>query len=87
MIRVRPVRRVSLTAASIASVPLLAKNTADPLGAPAMRSRVSASSTCGSVVKKLDTWMSWAACLVTASTRAGWPCPRVLTAMPASRSR
>ena len=87
--RVRPVRRVSLRAASLASVPELLKNTrpvSDPLDHPSRPRSRSASSTCGSVLKKLETWPrvdSWA---VTASTRAGWACPRVLTAMPPSRS-
>ena len=87
MIRVRPVRRVSFTAASRASAPELAKNTPEPAGARHTSRSFSASSTCGSEVKKLEMWTTWLACLVIASTSAGWPWPRVLTAMPPSRSR
>ncbi len=82
--RVRPVRRVSLSAASLASAPELAKKTLPVAGTRA--SSRSASSTCGWEVKKLETWPrvdSWA---VTASTRAGWAWPSALTAMPPSRS-
>ncbi len=84
---VRPVRRASLTAASIASVPLLQKKTAQPSGAPASVSSRSASSTCGMEVKKFETWTSCPACLEIAVTRAGWLWPRALTAMPPTRSR
>ena len=86
-IRVRPVRRASLTAASTASVPELAKKTAEPGGAAATSSSRSASSTCAVVVKKLETCTRRAACALTASTIAGWAWPRAFTAMPASRSR
>ena len=85
--RVRPVRRDSLTAASIASVPELAKKTAEPDGAPATSSSRSASSTCAVVVKKLETCTSRAAWALTAATTAGCAWPSTLTAMPASRSR
>ena len=53
---VRPVRRVSLNAASLASVPELVKKTRP--SAPTSARRRSASSTCGWVVKKLETWPS-----------------------------
>ena len=52
---VRPVRRVSLNAASLASVPELEKNTR-PLRRRAASSSRSASSTCGSLAKKFETW-------------------------------
>ena len=88
--RVRPVRRVSLSAASLASVPVLTKNTRPPApsapsGAVSASSR-SASSTCCGVVKKLDTWPSVRTCSETAATSRGWPWPRVLTAMPPRKS-
>ena len=67
--RVRPVRRVSLRAASLASAPELAKKTlpSDP-SSPSSRS---ARATCGSVAKKLETWPSVRSWVVTASTSAG----------------
>ena len=73
--RVRPVRRDSLNAASFASVPELAKKTAEPAGAPASSSSRSASSICGVVAKKLETCTSVAAWALTAATSAGcaWP--------------
>ncbi len=55
---VRPVRRASLMAASRASAPELQKNTFEPAGAPASESSRSASSTCGTEVKKFDTCTS-----------------------------
>jgi hypothetical protein len=81
---VRPVRRVSLKAASLASVPELVKNTRP--SAPTSDSSRSASSTWGALVKKFETWPSVVSCSVTAATRAGWAWPRALTAMPPSRS-
>ena len=51
--RVRPVRRESLIAASVASVPELAKKTPEPLGAAAIDSSRSARAIAGSDVKKL----------------------------------
>ena len=69
--RVRPVRRVSLNAASLASVPELVKNTAEPGGAPASASSRSASATCGGVAKKFETWPRVASCAVTAATQRG----------------
>ena len=74
-------------AASSASAPELQKNTFDPAGAPASESSRSASSTCGTEVKKFDTCTSWPACLDTAATSAGWLWPSALTAMPPTRSR
>ena len=54
---VRPVRRVSLNAASLASAPELVKNTLPPpSGSPSRDSSRSASVTCGSVAKKFETW-------------------------------
>ena len=82
---VRPVRRVSLNAASLASAPELARKTL-PGPAPTRRSSVSASSTWGPEVKKLEMWPSVDICSVTAATSAGWAWPRVLTAIPPSRS-
>ena len=84
---VRPVRRLSLMAASITSAPELAKNTADPSGAPAMAISRSASEIWASEVKRLEMWMASAACLDTALTSAGWPWPSALTAIPPTRSR
>ncbi len=82
---VRPVRRVSLSAASLASVPELAKKTL-PSAPRSDRSR-SASATCGSVAKKLDTCPSVESCSVTADTSAGCAWPSAFTAIPPSRSR
>ena len=82
---VRPVRRVSLNAASLASVPELVKNTRPSRGRRSGSNR-SASSTCGVLVKKLETWPRVVSCSVTAATRAGWAWPRALTAMPPRRS-
>ncbi len=50
--RVRPVRRVALNAASLASVPELVKKTRPSW--PTRSSSFSASSTCGLEVKKLE---------------------------------
>ena len=61
---VRPVRRVSLNAASTASVPELVKNTR-PGASSRSRSR-SASAICGSLVKKLEMWPSVPSWVVTA---------------------
>ena len=82
---VRPVRRVSLNAASLASVPELVKKTRPSRAPTSDRSR-SASSTCGALVKKFETWPRVVSCSVTAATRAGWAWPRALTAMPPRRS-
>jgi hypothetical protein len=67
---VRPVRRLSLNAASLASVPEFAKKTRP--STPSSDSSRSASVTCGSVAKKFDTCPSVDSCSVTAATRAGW---------------
>ena len=67
----RPVRRESLIAASVASVPELAKKTPDPLGAAAIDNSRSARVIAGSEVKKLETWIADSACLATACTSAG----------------
>ena len=84
---VRPVRRVSLNAASLASVPELVKKTLPSAGAlPSSPSSFSASSTWGSLVKKLEMCPSVPSWLVTASTSAGWAWPSALTAMPPRRS-
>ena len=64
-------RRASLNAASTASVPELAKKTAEPAGAPASSSSRSASAICGGLVKKLETCTSRAAWALTAATSAG----------------
>ena len=53
---VRPVRRVSLKAASLASVPELVKNTRPPVARSTSASSRSASSTWGALVKKFETW-------------------------------
>ena len=58
MILVRPVIRVILNAASLASVPELVKNTRaspGPSGSTSAASR-SARATCAGVAKKLETW-------------------------------
>ena len=86
---VRPVRRVSLNAASLASVPELARNTRPGPAAPpgsASASSFSARRTWGSLAKKFEMWPSVESWSVTAATSAGWPWPRALTAMPPSRS-
>ena len=49
-------RRVSLSAASLASAPELVKKTLPPVGRPIRASSRSASATWGSVAKKLETW-------------------------------
>ena len=87
---VRPVLRVSLNAASLASAPELAKKTLPRVvAAERESSRQSArrGATCGSVAKKFETWPSVCSWAVTASTSAGWAWPREFTAMPPSRSR
>ena len=86
---VRPVRRVTLKAASLASVPEFVKNTWVATSAPAAARRPSRSpsSTCQGVAKKFDVCIRVAAWSASAATSAGWACPRALTAMPPSRSR
>ena len=66
---VRPVRRVSLNAASLASAPEFVKNTLP--GAPTRSSSRSASAICGAVAKKLETCPSVPSCWLTAATSAG----------------
>ena len=84
---VRPVRRVSLKAASLASVPELVKNTLPPPAPTPSRTRsFSASSTCGMQVKKLETWPRVCIWVLTASISAGWAWPSALTAMPPRKS-
>ncbi|EUA54889.1 acetylornithine aminotransferase argD domain protein [Mycobacterium intracellulare 1956] len=86
---VRPVSRDILKATSLASVPELQKNTRAGVssGAPSRATSSSASAMPGSVAYRLDVWPSVAICRVTASMIAGWRWPRMLTAMPPSRSR
>src|SRR5690625_6221698 len=69
--RGRPVRRAILKAASLASLPELAKKTPDPSGASASRSSFSASSIWGAVAKKLETCPRVSACFVSADRIAG----------------
>ena len=78
-------RRTTLTAASLASVPELARNTL-PSGAPSRPSSRSASSTCGSCRNRLEACASRLTWRLTASVSAGWAWPSALTAMPAIRS-
>ena len=82
-----PARRAILKAASLASVPELEKNTAEPLGRSRTSWSFSASAICGGEVKKFEMWPRVDACSVMALTQAGWQWPSALTAMPASRSR
>ena len=78
-------RRTSLIAASLASVPELAKKTRP--SPPSRSSRRSASLISPSCRNRLDVWATWATWRLTASTRAGWACPSELTAIPAIMSR
>ena len=90
MMRVRPVRRVALKAASLASVPELQKKTFAPrsgwftVAKPASRS---ARAICAGVAKKFETWLRVDSWLVIAESTAGCACPRALTAIPLRRSR
>ena len=71
--RVRPVRRVSLKAASLASAPELQKNTRPPRspdGSSRLTSR-SASAMAGSVMARLLVWPIVDACAVMAATTSG----------------
>jgi hypothetical protein len=89
MIRVRPVIRVSLKAASLASVPELVKNTrasSAPSGSTIAASRW-ASATWAGVAKKFETCPRVAIWPVTADSTVGCAWPSALTAIPASRSR
>ena len=84
--RVRPVRRAILNAASLASAPELHKKTRLPSGASHVRSSASASATCTGVATRLETCPSVASWAETAPVRAGWAWPSAVVAMPASRS-
>jgi hypothetical protein len=80
-------RRASLKAASLASVPELVKNTLDPAGASVMASSFSASAIWVGLVKKLETWPRVASWLDITDVTNGLAWPSALTAMPPSRSR
>ena len=77
-------RRTSLSAASLASVPELAKNTRPSL--PSSRSSRSARATSVSCRNRLEVCAIARTWRVTASVSAGWAWPSALTAMPAMRS-
>ena len=85
----RPVRRLSLKAASLASVPEFAKKTragvpgASRVASPTSRSP---SSIWGGEAKRFEMCPSVAACPEIASRTAGWAWPSACTASPASRS-
>ena len=86
----RPVSRVSLNPASLASVPELVKNTrARSPGslATAIAASRSASATWVGVAKKFETWPSVESWEEMAPSTCGWAWPSTLTASPASRSR
>ena len=53
---------------------------------PAANDSLSASLTCPSVAKKLDTWPSLDSCDVMAAFTPAWLWPSEFTAMPASKS-
>jgi hypothetical protein len=80
----RPVSRLILNAASLASAPELQKKTRP--GRPARSSRRSASSSPGSCIARFETCPSFAAWAVIASTTLGCAWPRIVVAMPPSRS-
>ncbi len=88
--RLRPVSRVILKPASLASVPELVKNTrAGVWGwlATVIAANRSARAIWVGVAKKFDTCPrveSWAEI---APSTCGWACPSTFTASPASRSR
>jgi len=78
-------------AASLASVPELAKNTRPRpvlpgVLAPSRLSSRSASATSPSCTNRLEVWARSRTCLLTASMIAGWACPSELTAIPANMS-
>ena len=79
-----PYLRASLTAPSLASAPLLLKNTRSR---QLFSTSSCASLTCGTVKNWLEVWISVRACSATASTSAGWQWPSVFTAQPAVKSR
>src|SRR4051794_15645729 len=76
--------RASFSAASLASAPELAKNTPPPSERSTSRA---ASRSPGSLKYRLPTCMSLALCSRTASTIAGWQCPRLVTEIPHRKSR
>ena len=76
--------RTSLSAASLASAPELAKYTLSPKDRSTSRS---ASRTIGAFVNRFETCISRAACSCTAATTAGCECPSEQTAIPARKSR
>ena len=80
----RPVSRLILNAASLASAPELQKKTRP--GRPARSSSRSASATPGSCIARLETCPSFCAWAVIASTTFGCAWPRIVVAMPPSRS-
>ena len=86
---VRPVAlRASLTAASLASAPLLVKNTrVSPGGRMPARSSSSLARAGEYVSPESGFWMMRAPCSVSARTMAGWACPMEVTPQPAVRSR
>ena len=86
---VRPVAlRASLTAASLASAPLLVKKTrVSPGGRMPARSSSSLARAGEYVSPESGFWMMRAPCSVSARTMTGWACPIVVTPQPAVRSR
>ena len=80
----RPVSRLILKAASLASAPELQKKTRP--GRPASSSSRSASFRPGSCMARLETCPSFWAWAVIASTTFGCAWPRIVVAMPPSRS-
>ena len=82
MILVRPVSRVILKAASLASVPELVKNTRPVPPSEAMATSRSASATWAGVAKKFETCPSVAICPVMADSTVGWAWPSAFTASP-----
>ena len=80
-----PYLRAIFSAASFASAPEFAKNTVD--GNPASAVSLPASSSCGPVDQRFETWASVAACAVTAATHRGCEWPIAVTAMPPAKSR
>ncbi|SHU71775.1 Uncharacterised protein [Mycobacteroides abscessus subsp. abscessus] len=82
---VRPVRRVSLKAASLASVPELQRKTLP--GTPSRATSASESSMAGPVAYRFDVWPRVESCWVTASMTDWLRCPSTLTAIPPNRSR
>ena len=78
-----------MKAASLASVPELARKVLEVPGRAEGKTSPSSSSarrTWAGEVKKFEMWPSVETCSLTAATTAGWAWPRQFTAMPASRS-